>query len=198
MMLARPFHATAALLALTLYACGAQDKPKADADAGAAEDTSATASAPETNSGPKPIEVADIDRWEKGMAAELEAVHAASGKLKAAKTADDTLTAMMSVQENATTAPGAKAAGVDEERYNFIRSELSTAASYLAPWIGGVDTTMLSPEQRDEMRKDNQTQLEQMKDRVPPEVVAALAPRAPALRMKVLELVGARLKGVGA
>jgi hypothetical protein len=142
--------------------------------------------------------VADIDRWEKGMAAELEAVRAAAGKLKEAKTADDTLTAMMSVQENATTAPGAKAAGVDEERYNLIRSELSTASSYLAPWIGGVDTTTLSPEQREEMRRDNQAQLDQMKDRVPPDVVAALAPRAPALRMKVLELVAARLKGVGA
>jgi hypothetical protein len=47
------------------------------------------------------------------------------------------------------------------------------------------------------MRKGNEAQLEQMKDRVPPDVVKALAPRAAELRKKDLELVAARLKGAG-
>lgn len=197
MTFARPFHATAALLALTVYACGGRDKSKSDADAGPAGDTSAASSSPATNTGPKPLTVADIDRWEKGMAAELEAVRAAGARLKEAKTGDDSLSAMMGVQETTTTPAGARAAGVDEERYKQIRSDLSTAATYLAPSVGGIDTTMLSQEQRDVMRHDNLAQLEEMKDRVPPDVVKALAPRAVELRTKNLELVAARLKGAG-
>lgn len=86
---------------------------------------------------------------------------------------------------------------MDPERYNLIRSNLSTAASYLAPSIGGVDTTMLSPEQRAEMKRNNAAQLKQMKDVVPADVVAALTPRAAELRTKDLELTAARLKGAG-
>jgi hypothetical protein len=193
----RLFRATAGLLAITVYACGGQDKPKSDEPADAAAADTATTAPPPSTSGPAPLTVADIDRWEKGMAGELEAVHAAGAKLKEAKTADDSMSAMMGVQEMTTLAAGAKAAGVDEERYKLIRTDLSAAASYLAPSVGGIDTTILSPEQREEMRKGNETQLEQMKDRVPPDVVKALAPRAAELRRKDLELVAARLKGAG-
>jgi hypothetical protein len=193
---ARRFHATLAVLTLILYACGGQDKPKSDEPAEAVADTATTAPAP-SNAGPAPLTVADIDRWERGIAGELEAVHAAAAKLKEAKTGNDSITAMMGVQEMTTLAAGAKAAGVDNERYNLIRTDLSAAAGYLAPSVGGIDTTMLSPEQREEMRKGNEAQLEQMKDRVPPDVVKALAPRAAELRKKDLELVAARLKGAG-
>jgi hypothetical protein len=131
------------------------------------------------------------------MAAELEAVHAAAARLKQAKTADDTMTAMMGTQDMSTLEAGAQAAGVDRERYNLIRGTFSEAASYLAPSVGGPDTTGLSPDQRAEMRRGNATQLEQMKDVVPPDVVSALTPRAAQLRTKDLELVAARLKGAG-
>jgi hypothetical protein len=56
---------------------------------------------------------------------------------------------------------------------------------------------MLSADQRAEMKRMNQAQLEQMKDMVPADVVAALTPRAAELRTKDLELVAARLKGAG-
>ena len=115
----------------------------------------------------------------------------------APKTADDTMTAMMGVQDVATAGSGARAAGVDEERYKLIRDNLSAASSYLAPSIGGLDTTNLSPAQRDEMRQGNQAQLEQMKGMVPADVVAALTPRAAELRTRDLELTVARLKGAG-
>jgi hypothetical protein len=199
--------AAAGLLAATLYACGAYDSRPAAA-AGAAADTATSeattadaaatpASAPASDPGQAPLTVADIDRWDKGMAGELEAVHGAAAKLKEAKTGDDTVTAMMGVQDMATAGAGARAAGVDEERYKLIRGNLSAAASYLAPTIGGVDTTMLSAEQRAEMKRGNEAQLEQMKGMVPADVVAALTPRAAELRKKDLELVGARLKGAG-
>jgi hypothetical protein len=198
--------AVAGLLAVTLYACGSNDaKSDAAANAGAdtatdeaaASDTTTPGSSAATDPGQVPLTVGDIDRWDKGMAGELEAVHGAAGKLKVAKTADDTVAAMMGVQDMATVGAGAKAAGVDEERYKLIRSNLSAAASYLAPSVGGVDTTMLSAAQRADMKRENEAQLEQMKDVVPAEVVAALTPRAAELRKKDLELTVARLKGAG-
>jgi hypothetical protein len=192
------------LTGLAVAACGGHEGDAKDADSAdaAPADTVAEAApqadAPTGEAATAPLTAADIDRWEKGMAAELEAVRAAAGKLKSAKSGEDTLSAMMGVQEASTTAAGAKAAGVDEERYKVILSNLSAAASYLTPQLGGIDTTMLSPEQRAEMKQANETQLKQLESAVPADVVDALRPRAAELRKKDLELVGERLKGVGA
>lgn len=144
-----------------------------------------------------PITTADIERWDKGMAGELKAVQEAAAKMKSAKSGEDTLSAMMGVQETATMGAGATAAGLDLERYKFVRSNLSAAVSYLTPSQGGIDTTLLSQAQRDELRQMNESQLQQMQKDVPAEVVEALKPRAVELRKKDLELTGARLKGAG-
>jgi hypothetical protein len=141
--------------------------------------------------------VEDIERWEKGMAAELAAVQEAGAKLASARSGEDTLSAMMGVQEMTTTPAGARAAGVDDERYNVMRSDLSAAVAYLTPHIGGIDTTLLSAAQREEMRQMNTAQLKQLEGTVPAEVVEALKPKAEALRKKQIELAGARLKGAG-
>jgi hypothetical protein len=196
----------AGLLAAAVYGCGSHEiKPDTDPQAAGAEDTAAAGgsgadaapSATPADAGQPPLTAADIDRWAKGMTAELEAVHAAAAKLKQAKTADDTLTAMTSMQDMNTLEAGAQAAGLDRERYNLIRTTLSEAASYLAPSVGGLDTTRMSPDQRAEMARGNAAQLEQMKDRAPPDVVSALTPRAAQLRKQNLELTVARLKGAG-
>ena len=200
-----PRAALACVLAFTLTACGDgggdsrsdEAAPPADAgaDTGAGSETASPAS--EASGGLQPVTVPDIDSWKKGMAAELEVVRAAGTKLKEAKTADDTLSAMMGMQELATQEAGAKAAGLDLERYKFVNSELSAAVGYLTPELGGIDTTILSPAQRDELRESNAAQLKQMEDRVPPPVVAALKPRAAELRKQSLELVAERLKSAG-
>jgi hypothetical protein len=199
-----PRTALACVLAVTLSACGGGDAdtdeaPAAEAGAdAAAEGTPPADAAPQASSGaPAPVKAEEIDRWQKGMAAELEAVRAAGARMKQAKTNEDTLSAMMAVQEMATQDAGAKAAGTDLERYKFIHSELSAAASYLTPHLGGIDTTMLSQAQRDELRQSNEAQLKQMEDRVPPDVVEALKPRAEQLRKQNLELVAERLKSAG-
>ena len=124
------------------------------------------------------------------MAAELAVVQEAGVKLKSAKTGEDTLAAMMGVQEMTTTPAGARAAGVDEERYNVVRSELSAAAAYLTPHLGGIDTTLLSAAQREEMRQMNAAQLKQLEGTVPAAVVEALKPKAEGLRRKGIELGG--------
>jgi hypothetical protein len=104
---------------------------------------------------------------------------------------------MMGVQEMNTIAAGAQAAGFEPERYKLVRSNLSAVVQYLTPSQGGIDTTLLSPAQRDGMRQMNEARIQQMKDVVPAEVVEALKPRAVELRKKDLDLVGARLKGAG-
>jgi hypothetical protein len=196
--------ALACVLALTPAACGGGDADTDEAapPAEAGADTGAGSEAPPPSSvasagAPAPVTVADIESWQKGMAAELEVVRAAGTKLKEAKTGDDTLSAMMGMQEMATQKAGAKAAGLDLERYKFVNSELSAAVSYLTPQLGGIDTTMLSPAQRDELRESNAAQLKQMEDRVPADVVEALRPRAAELRKQSLELVAERLKSAG-
>jgi hypothetical protein len=195
--------ALACVLTLTLTACGGGESgsdetvPPAD-DAAEAEAPSPAAEAPPAASPTTaPVTVEDIERWRKGMAAELEAVRAAGARLKEATTNEDTLSAMMAVQEMATQEAGAKAAGIDLERYKFIRSELSAATTYLTPHLGGIDTTMLSPAMRDELRQSNEAQLKQMEERVPPTVIEELRPRAEALRKQNLELVGTRLRSAG-
>lgn len=94
-------------------------------------------------------------------------------------------------------AAGAQAAGIREERYQFVRSNLSAVVGYLTPSLGGIDTTMLTQAQRDELRQGNEAQLQRMQAEVPAEVVEAIRPRAVELRKKDLELTGARLKGAG-
>lgn len=183
------------LLAATLFACR-HHGAKPGADESTRADTVAPASAA-VDPGQVPVTVADIDRWDKGMAGELRVVEGFIAKLRDAKTGNDSLAAIMGVQEMATTPAGARAAGLDEERYRLIRSNLSSATSYLASSIGGVDTTTLSPEQRAEMKQGDDAQLEQMKGMVPADVITALTPRAAELRKKDLALVAARLKGVG-
>jgi hypothetical protein len=199
-----PRQALACALALTLTACGGGDSKTDDAAPPAeAANAEATSEAPQASeSAPMagttaPVTVAEIDGWKKGMAAELEAVRVAGAKLQEARTGDDTLSAMMGMQEMATWEAGAKAAGLDVERYKFVNSELSAAVSYLTPQLGGIDTTMLSPAQKQELQESNAAQLKQMEERVPAEVVEALKPRAPDLRKQSLELVAERLKSAG-
>jgi len=199
--------ASAGLLAVgLLFACGRKDaQPDVSADTAsgeesAAQDTSssaAPAAQPTGNPTSAPLTPADIERWTKGIDGELQAVREAGAKLKSARTSDDTLNAMMGVQEMATVDAGAKAAGVDPERYKFIRSNLSAVVGYLTPSLGGIDTTSLPQAQRDELRKGNEAQIQRMQQEVPADVVDAVKPRAAELRKKDMELVAARLKGAG-
>jgi hypothetical protein len=133
------------------------------------------------------------------MEGELKAVQDAGAKMKEARTGEDSLNAMMGVQEMSTLAAGAQAAGVEEERYKFIRSTLSAAVSYLTPpELEGMDTTKMPQSLRDEFRNGRENSLKQMSGSLPPEVVNALKSRATELRKKDMELAGARLKGAGA
>ena len=204
-------HPLVAAILATSFAlsCGkrAHDTSGADVTSGANDaaesstDTAAASPAPAApvNSSSAPLTLADVRRWERGMEGELKAVQAAGAKMKSARTGEDSLNAMMGVQEMTTASAGAQAAGVDEERYKFIRSNLSAVISYLTPpELEGMDTAKMPQSMRDEFRTGREAQLKRMETEVPAEVVEALKPRATELRKKDMELAGARLKGAGA
>lgn len=200
----RPRIACSLLLIVPLvFGCGGKDDDRAaeDGDGMAAADSAPAstdqAQAPAANPITVPLTAADIERWDKGMAGELKAIEEAGAKIKSARSGEDTLSAMMGVQEMATIGAGAQAAGLEQERYKFVRSNLSAVVAYLTPSQGGIDTTLLSQAQRDEMRQMNESQIQRMQAEVPADVVEALKPRAVELRKKDLELVAARLKGAG-
>jgi hypothetical protein len=201
------------LIAMAAVGCGRRDAESAYADSVAAADSAAmaetegtdTASAPSTgepaataaDASSRPLTVEDIDRWQKGMTGEMQAVQEAATKMKAARTQEDTLSAMMAPQETETAAAGARAAGLGEERYKFVRSKLSDVVKYLVPLELGIDTSNMPQDQREEFRTQRDAYLQQTAWAVPSAVIEALRPRAAELRKQDLELVGARLKGAG-
>jgi hypothetical protein len=192
-------------MALLVLGCGKKGSDTSSADTQGQVDIESTEAppasqaqpAPSTNPTTVPLTKADIERWEKGIAGEMKAIEEAGAKMKTARSGEDTVMAMMGVQETATSEAGAQAAGLEHERYKFVRSNLSAVVGYLTPSQGGIDTTMLSQAQRDEMRQMNEARIKQMQQEVPAEVVEALRPRAVELRKKSWELIGARLKGAG-
>jgi hypothetical protein len=198
-----------ALAVFFALSCGKKSAETSSADASSGNNDVAEAQSSDTAGSPQaetpvkaasaPLTTADVQRWERGMEGELKAVQAAGAKMKSARTGEDSLNAMMGVQEMTTASAGAQAAGVDEERYKFIRSNLSAVVSYLTPpELEGMDTTKMPQSLRDEFRTGREAQLQRMAKDVPADVVNALRSRAAELRKKDMELAGARLKGAGA
>ena len=189
----------------TVAACGKSDAPAVEGDSAATStttmDTAAmnAATAPQAGTGnAAPVTVADIDRWQKGMVAELKAVQDAGAKLKAARTQQDTLESMMGSNEMSTLEAGARAAGLNPERYKFVRSTLSSAALAISPLELDMDMTNMPPDFADQLKKQGENNLARMSADIPADVVAALRPRATELRKQSVTLVGERLKASGA
>lgn len=185
--------------------CGPKEK-NADAEdtAVAQEDTSSSetapsqaASTPPAQNTSAPLTVADIERWQRGMEAELKAVHDAGEKMKSAKSTEDTANVIFSVNDMQTRDAGASAAGLDPERYQFVRTTLSSAVARLSPLEMEMKLDQMPASMVEELKKGRATALEQMTDRVPAEVVEALRPRAAALRKQDMTLTGERLKAAG-
>ena len=142
--------------------------------------------------------VVSTECWKRGMDAELTAVHAAVAKLAGAKSASDTASAMMAANDMGTRDAGAKAAGVDPERYQFIRTMLQSAVAQLTPleqeWpnLREMPASMV-----EDLKKGRETALARMTDKVPPSLIEALRPRAAELRKQSMALAGERIKAAG-
>jgi hypothetical protein len=192
----------ALVLATVVASCGAGDAGTAE-ESTAADDQSAGAEpAPPAPAVPgesatAPIKVEDIDRWQRGLAGELEAVQEAGRRFREARTGTDSVNAAAGALDMATVGAGARAAGLSEDRYQFVRSTLSTAVGYLSPIEQEMDVSQMPATMVEEMKKSRETSLAQMSNEVPNEVVEALRPRAAELRKQDLGLTVERLKAIG-
>ena len=197
-----PLAAALASMLLSAVACGgAADEVEdtlaavdAEGGAAAAPPAAAAATADDPNA---PLTVDDIDRWQRGMEAELQAVRDAGAQLARATSAGDSATAIFATNETSTRAAGAAAAGVGEGRYGTLRSSLSGVTRYMVPLAMEMDVSAMTPEMTTMMQESRDQSLAQASQGMPPEVLEALRPRAEALRRQEMALVGERLKAAG-
>lgn len=197
-----------ALIALASLAagCGGKDRDRdtsSGSDSAATADTAATAVAPATTApsasenAPGPIGAADIDRWQRGMQGELEAVRKAGESLRSARTGTDSANAIFAANEMATRGAGASAAGVDEERYQLIRTTLSPIVAQMSPLELEMNVAQMPASMVEQMKKGRAEALASAIAELPPALIKALEPRAADLRKQDLALVAERLRAAG-
>ncbi|MEX2152837.1 MAG: hypothetical protein WD825_05810 [Gemmatimonadaceae bacterium] len=187
-------------LALQPAACGGGENAEVTSgDTAAGADSAAVVTpAPATElSAEASMTVEDIDRWQRGMAAELTAVREAGAKFKAARSSTDSLSAMMAANETSTRAAGARAAGVEENRYGLIGSTLSSIVRYMTPLEAELDVRQMPADMLASMKRDREQTVARLSTAFPPAVIEALRPRAAELRKQQLALTGERLKAAG-
>src|SRR6185312_2396596 len=200
----RPANATgiAMCAALALAACNGKpsDRPAADS-AARRGDTTVSSPTPAGTSSAAPTAEAlgpdDIDRWQRGMDAELTAVHDAGIRLTNAKNSTDSLNAIFAANGSATRAAGAKAAGVDEARYQLIANTLASLAAGMSPLEQEMDVAKMPASAVDAMKHARRQSLASVSATLSPALVEAMRPRAAALRKQALTLAGERLKAAG-
>ena len=189
-------------LVILVVSCGGDANTEEEAAVDDATESATGEAAPaattDTEPATAPIKVEDIDRWQRGLAGELEAVQEAGRRFREAKTGTDSANAAGGALDMATVGAGARAAGLSEDRYQFVRTTLSTAVGYLSPIEQEMDVSQMPATMVEEMKKSRETSLAQMSTEVPNEVVEALRPRAAELRKQDLGLTVERLKAVGA
>lgn len=193
----------ATLTAMLIAGCGSKNADAtADDSVAASADSAAPASAAVAAVSPATATAAsltadDIDKWQRGMEAEMKAVQDAGTQLKNAKTSDDSLNAVAAVNETATQPAGAKAAGVDERRYQLISQTFSSLTGDMAPIENEMDVSKMPADLLTTMKNGRANALAAASVGLPPELLDALRPRAAVLRKQALTLIAARLKAAG-
>lgn len=190
----------AVLAAALLAACGGDAAEEAEDTLAAIEGDQGAMTAPTADAAAPsdaPVTVEDIDRWQRGMAAELEAVRAAGERLARATTGTDSVGAIFDANDMATREEGARAAGVDEERYARLNSTFSGLVRYMVPLSSEMDVSGMPADMQKQMQDGREQALASGSEGVPAEVLEALRERAAELRRQELELVGARMKAAG-
>lgn len=200
LVISRIARAGAVLGASVAIACGGSSDAEAT-DSAAAEEAVAEAPAAAPAAAPEAadatLSVADIDRWQRGMEAELKAVEETPARLRAATSGADSVAAVMGATEMGTRAAGAAAAGVDESRYQRLRGELSEVVSQMSPLEAEMNVATMPASMVADMRRAREEGLARLVATLPADVVEALRPRAADLRKQELALVGARMKAAG-
>lgn len=140
------------------------------------------------------VSVSDIDRWQRGMDAELRATQDAAAKLAEAKDENAKLEALHAATEMGTLNAGAEAAGIDQDSYRRIRNVFSDAVSKLSPLEMEMDVAQMPPQMIEQMKQSRAASAKQLENQLPADVLDALKPRAGELRTQQKTLIAERLK----
>ncbi|HEU4698707.1 MAG TPA: hypothetical protein VFS40_05970 [Gemmatimonadales bacterium] len=167
--------AAAALLVVTLAACGkgrdadpAGDPAATDAAAAAVADSAsvpataaATSDAPPQRGGPATVRPEDVDKVRTGLQAELELHQQAAERLRKAKSGTDTLAAMGAAVSGEVEERAAGRAGLPVERYRELKRTIRGALnarqmgeSPMMKEMAQTDTSGFTPEQRAQFREN--------------------------------------------
>lgn len=149
--------------------------------------------APATNSNDE-LSVDDIDRWQRGMQAELASVQEAATKVSNAKDENEKLEALHAATERGTLEAGAAAAGVEPDRYRRLRNHFSGAVSQLSPIEMEMDVAQMPKEMVEQMQQARAAGVAQLEGQLPADVLESLKARAGELRQQEKLLVAERLK----
>jgi hypothetical protein len=139
----------------------------------------------------------DIDRWQRGMDAELKAVQDAGVQLRNAQTATDSMNAVFAANETSTRPIGARAAGVTEQQYRLMSSTLSSLAANMSPIEQEMDASKMDAPAVAMLKQAREKALASASVGMSPQLLDALRPRAAVLRKQALALAGERLKAAG-
>jgi hypothetical protein len=215
---------TPARLALALLAplaCGSHRGESADGADGAGQGAGAAASAHSRAEAGAPsaadetaasITPADIDVYERGLAAEVALVRKAVDALHAARSGQDTLSAMSAALDVQTQPAAARAAGISVQRYRHLDNVFGGAISArkmnpaMAGVMAGVDTSdigTMPPDVQQRMRANMREAHAQFSDsstyhNIPSELHDAFKERA-STRLDTLwsELFSLRARAAG-
>ena len=140
---------------------GAGDTTSASADASGSPGASGSSASATNTPSDGPITVADVDAYERGLAAELAEVRKSADQMRSAKNTEDSTKAMFGSLDMQTQPVGAKAAGIPLDRYKHVSILLGNAISArkMNPALAkmGEDTSSLAQlpaEAREQARKN--------------------------------------------
>lgn len=188
----------AVMMSIALAGCGekaSEENAQASDDAAPTQPSPTEAAPAATPQGSSSaMSVDDIDRWQRGLEAELKAVQDAAAKLAQAKDDNEKLAALTASTEMSTIDAGAGAAGVDRDRYRRIRNTMSNAVSQLSPIEMEMDLSKMPPEMAEQMKQAREGGVTALQNELPADVFAALKVRAGELRQQDKLLVAERLK----
>lgn len=144
---------------------GAEASSEAAAASAAGATTTAAGAADPSAAAEAPLVVSDVDAYRRGALAEIEVLEKAVAKLREARSATDTMNAVLGASQS-TDEDGAGGAGVPVSRYRTIKSRIDAALSArqmgespMLKEMRNADTTDLTPEQRAQYR-ENLAQME--------------------------------------
>ena len=194
----RKFVSLAVMVSIAMAGCGEKAPEETMQPSEEATPTqlspaeTAPASTPQSSSAAMSVD--DIDRWQRGLEAELKSVQDAAAKLAEAKDDNEKLAALTASTEMSTIDAGAAAAGVDRDRYRRIRNTMSNAVSQLNPIEMEMDLSKMPPEMAEQMKQAREGGVRELEKDLPADVFAALKTRAGELRQQDKLLVAERLK----